>query len=188
MPPLPPIPPEPPVPVLTDPITVLVSGGSTVGGLTTTATGATANAMYVGMGSTAIGSAFSSPVALTPTIASLAFTLPSNGRLTSFTANFLPAASPVGLTNATVYAALMADFTGNGSFVLVPGSTLSVATGVNGTTAGGTPFSATKTVNAPLGAGTRLIVVYYLADNGATAAGTLIGYANASYTVAPRRR
>lgn len=187
-PPVPPVPPLPPLPpVLTSPITVLVGGGA-ANGLTTTATGTTANAVYVGFGNSAVGEAFSSPVALPTATASLAFTLPAGGRLTSFSANYLPAATPVGLNDATVYAALMADFAGNGSFVLVPGSTVAVARGINSATAAGAPYSASKNVNAPVGAGTRLIVVYYLADNGATAAGTLIGYGNASYTIDPRMR
>ena len=192
VPPIPPIPPLPPVPpfppVLTSPINVLVGGGGTATGLTTSATGAASNTQYIGFGSAAVGGAFISPVALPPATAALAFTVPAGGRLTSFTANYLPAAAPTGLTNGTVYAALMADFSGNGSFALVPGSTVAVATGINAATAAGTPYSATKALSAPIAAGTRLIVAYYLADTGATAAGTLLGYASASYTIDPRMR
>lgn len=173
--------------MLTAPINVLVGGG-VASSLTTATTGASSNSVYIGFGGSAVGGPFASPAALTPAAAALAFTVPADGRLTTFTANYLPAAAPTGLTNGTVYAALMADFSGNGSFALVPGSTVTVARGLNATTAAGTPFSATKSINAPIAAGTRLIVVYYVADTGATAAGTIVGYTSASYMIDCRMR
>lgn len=185
MPPLPPVPPAPPA--LTSPVTVMVGGGAAVG-LTTDASGTASNAQYIGFGSSAIGAAYASPVALPPSTAALAYTVPAGGRITAFSASYLPAATPTGLTDGTVYAALMADFSGNGSFALVPGSTLAVARGITAATAAGTPYSATKAINAPIGAATRLITVFYLANAGGTAAGTLLGYAGASYTIDPRMR
>ena len=105
------------------------SGTGTAVQLTADASGST-NTVIVGMnGSVTKYTPFASQITLTPAEQAAAFLLPAPVCLKYFTASLVLSAQPAA-SSAAVYAALLAAPVGSDVFSLVPGSTITLASGV----------------------------------------------------------
>lgn len=167
----------PPVVTVPDiaPYTVVFNGGSGNAAALTATSGASTNFAIVGTGNTAIKyTPFSSTVTLSPAEQASAFVLPATGTLYYLNASFILSAAPVA-TNATIYAALMTAPVDSDIYSLVPGSTITLASGLTSATPSGSVYTGAAKLCLPVGS-ERIAVVCFVTDNtSATVTGYLSG-------------
>ena len=171
----------PPVVTVPDvaPYTVVFNGGSGNAAALTATSGASTNFAIVGTGNTALKYApFSSTVTLSPAEQASAFVLPATGTLYYFNASFILSATPTA-TNATVYAALMTAPKGSSTYSLVPGSTITLASGLTSATPSGSVYSGSAKLCLPV-TDERIAVVCFVTDN---TSATVTGYLSGTLSV-----
>ncbi len=161
------------------PYTVVFNGGSGNAAVLTAASGASTDFAITGTGNTSIVyEPFSSVVTLSPAEQASAFVLPATGTVYYFNASFVLSAQPVA-TNATIYAALMTAPKGSDVYSLVPGSTVTLASGLTSATPSGSVYSGAAKLCLPVTDG-RIAVVCFVTDN---TSATITGYLSGTLSV-----
>ena len=155
-----------PFPAVPDiaPYTVVFNGGNGNAAALTSADGAATDFAITGTGSTSVVYApFSSAATLSPAEQASAFALPATGTLFYFNASFVMSAPP-SATNAAIYAALMYAPKGSNVYSLVPGSTITLASGLTSSAPSGSVYTGAAKLCLPVADG-RIAVACFVTDN-----------------------
>lgn len=149
--------------------------------LTTTQINTDGVPAFIGFGSSAPGKDIVSTTIDITTLPNLAFSIPRNGTINSFSAYFSISDS-INLTNATatIGARIYRSLVPNNIFVQIPETVIDLTPSITGIVTQGTILTGSLTnLNIPIFANERLLIVFTSRTSGATFNNNILGYASA---------